>query len=50
MDDKTRKEIKNNILELLNDNPIISAVCKKAGKLTHTQVKTLIQEYYDSEC
>lgn len=31
MDNKTRNELKIKILEILNDNPIISIACKKAG-------------------
>ena len=31
MDNKTRKEIKDKFLEILSNNHIISAVCKKVG-------------------
>lgn len=45
MDNKERKEIKNNIIELLNDNPIISAVCKKAGTSRATFYRWINDDY-----
>lgn len=51
MDNKTRKELRNNILELLNDNPIISVVCKKAGISRATFYRWIEDDYdFKKEC
>jgi hypothetical protein len=45
MDNKTRKEIKDKILEILNDNPVISIICKKAGISRATFYRWINDDY-----